>query len=148
MTINNKMHNPVMHLVWRTLTYGFTLIQACISNHMPSRVWDELNCPFPHVNGCTVEVWEWIRNFISHFKNGCDYLSGLELKLIHVRNKGSGDQIFQLHLNDEPHNRVEYGRAIYSLGHWDALVRRWTVLSLVQVIDYHMFGTMPRAEPM
>ena len=33
-------------------------------------------------NDCTMEVWEWINNF-STFYNGCDYLSLLELKLIH-----------------------------------------------------------------
>ena len=28
-------------------------------------MWDELIYPFPNFNGCTVEVWEWIRIFIS-----------------------------------------------------------------------------------
>ena len=26
-----------------------TLIPACISNHMPSRVWDEIIYPFPNI---------------------------------------------------------------------------------------------------
>ena len=34
---------------------------------MPSNVCDEINYPFPNVNGCTVQVWEWISNFITHF---------------------------------------------------------------------------------
>ena len=28
------------------------------------RVTDEITYPFPNLNGATVEVWEWKRNFI------------------------------------------------------------------------------------
>ena len=34
--------------------------------------------------GATVEVWEWISNFIPHFIRAWDYLSMLRLKLIHA----------------------------------------------------------------
>ena len=44
---------------------GLTSILARISNHMPSKVWDEITYPFLNFNGCTVEVWEWIS--IPHF---------------------------------------------------------------------------------
>ena len=27
-------------------------------------VWDEIIFPFSNLNGCTVEVWRWISNFI------------------------------------------------------------------------------------
>ena len=30
-------------------------------------MWDEIIYPFPNFNGSTVEVWEWINNFITHF---------------------------------------------------------------------------------
>ena len=30
-------------------------------------MWDEITYPFPNFNGCTVEAWEWISNFIPHF---------------------------------------------------------------------------------
>ena len=33
---------------------------------MPSKMWDEITYQFPNFNGYTVEVWEWISNFISH----------------------------------------------------------------------------------
>ena len=33
---------------------------------MPKQVWDEMTYPFPNFNGCTVEVLEWISNFIPH----------------------------------------------------------------------------------
>ena len=36
--------------------HGYTLIPAWISNHMPSKVWDEITYPFLNFNGCTVEV--------------------------------------------------------------------------------------------
>ena len=33
-----------------------TLIPAWISNHLPSKVWDEITYPFLNFNSCTVEV--------------------------------------------------------------------------------------------
>ena len=52
------------HFYWR----GLTLNPAWISNHTHSKlwVWDKITCPFPNFNGATVEVWEWISNFIPH----------------------------------------------------------------------------------
>ena len=46
---------------------SYTAATAWISNHIPSKVWDEITYPFPNFNGYTVEVWEWISNFIPHF---------------------------------------------------------------------------------
>ena len=43
---------------------GLILIPAWINNHMQSKMWDEISYPFPNFNGCTVEVWERIINFI------------------------------------------------------------------------------------
>ena len=45
--------------------HGLTLISTCISNHMLSKVWDEITYSFSNFNGATVEVWEWISNLIS-----------------------------------------------------------------------------------
>ena len=45
----------------------FTLIPAWIGNHMPSKVWYEIIYRFLNFNGATVEVKEWISNFIPHF---------------------------------------------------------------------------------
>ena len=44
-----------------------TLIPAWVGNHMPYKVWDEITYPFPNFNGGTVEVWEWISNFMPDF---------------------------------------------------------------------------------
>ena len=60
---------------------------AWMNNHMLSKVWDEITYPFPNFNGCTVVVWEWIRNFT--FYNGCNWLSMLWIKFIHVSKRGS-----------------------------------------------------------
>ena len=35
---------------------------------MPCKVWDEITYPFVNLNGYTIEVWEWISNFIPQFK--------------------------------------------------------------------------------
>ena len=45
-------------------------------------MWDEITYPFPNSN--SVEVWEWISNFIPHIIFAYDYLSTLGLKFIHV----------------------------------------------------------------
>ena len=47
--------------------HGLTLISAWISNYIHYKVWDGIIYPFRNFNGCTVEVWEWISNFIPHF---------------------------------------------------------------------------------
>ena len=74
---------------------GLTLIPAHISN----QVCDEITYPFPNMNGCTVEAWEWTSNFVPHFLgmdkwylptllNGCNYLSTMGIELIHVSKRG------------------------------------------------------------
>ena len=37
-----------------------------VSNHRPSKMWEEITYPFPNFNSATVEVWEWISSFIPH----------------------------------------------------------------------------------
>ena len=59
----NRAHYNVIVMCQHALNW----IPAYISNHMPSKVWDEITYPFPNFNGAAVEVWEWISNFIPHF---------------------------------------------------------------------------------
>ena len=57
-------------------------------------MWDEITYLSPYFNGATVEVWEWISNFIQHAnftQHACDYLSMLGLKLIHIIKRHSWD---------------------------------------------------------
>ena len=35
---------------------------------MSGKVGDEMICLYPHPNGATVDVWEWISDFVPHFK--------------------------------------------------------------------------------
>ena len=44
-----------------------TSIPVCIGDHMPNRVWDEITYPFPNFDSCTVEVEEWVSNFVPYF---------------------------------------------------------------------------------
>ena len=44
----------------------FNFNPAWISNHMSSKLLDEITYPFPNFNGATVEVWERIINFLPH----------------------------------------------------------------------------------
>ena len=58
-----------------------------MNNHMFSKLRDEITYPFANVNGCAVEVWECVIRPI--LCNGCNYLSMLGLKLIHIFNRGA-----------------------------------------------------------
>ena len=42
--------------------HRLTLIPAWISNH--SKMRDKITNPWPNLNGATIEVWEWMSNFI------------------------------------------------------------------------------------
>ena len=63
--------------------HRLTLIIAWISNQMPSKAWDEITYPFSNFNDATIEVWEWISNFMSLY-NRCNCISMMGSKLIHV----------------------------------------------------------------
>ena len=42
------------------------LILACISNNIHYTVWARITYAFINFNSATIEVFEWISNFISH----------------------------------------------------------------------------------
>ena len=54
-------------------------------------MWDEITYPFSNFMRCTVEVLEWISNFVMHFIM-CNYMSMLELKLFCVSKKSPSNQ--------------------------------------------------------
>ena len=37
---------------------------------MPCNVWNEIIYPFPNFSICTVEVWQWLSDFIPHILMG------------------------------------------------------------------------------
>ena len=47
--------------------HDFIQIPAPVSNLIRIKMLDEITYPFPHFNGGTAEVWEWMRKFIAHF---------------------------------------------------------------------------------
>ena len=60
---------------------------------MSSAAWGEIAYPFSNFIGCTVEVWEWICNFIPHIIR-YNHLSMLRLTFIHVSNGNPWDFIW------------------------------------------------------
>ena len=47
--------------------YGLILLPAWISIHTLNKVCDEISYLFLNFNGCNVEVWEWISNYLPRF---------------------------------------------------------------------------------
>ena len=93
----------------------FNLIPASISNHTHYNVWDDITYPFLNFNGATVEVYEWISNFITlHW--ACDYLSMLGLKLMHISKRGHWNQM----------------GAAATYGSWDISTDRFLLFSPLQ----------------
>ena len=61
--------NPTMVITSVPLNVGwnYLLIYKLQPLHyVHDKVYDDITYPFPNFNGCTVEVWEWIINFIQH----------------------------------------------------------------------------------
>ena len=51
----------------RNLLVTQDAIHFCLSYYIYYNKWDEVTYPFPTYNDATVEVWEWIHNFVPHF---------------------------------------------------------------------------------
>ena len=60
--------------------HGLTIIPSWINNRMPSKVWDQITYPLRNVNGCTVEIWEWISDFIPHALSVTSLIAGIKVK--------------------------------------------------------------------
>ena len=73
--------------------YRLALIPAWISRHIHWNVRDEITYLFPNFNGCTVEVWEWMSNFIPNFTvHVITYPLGLEVSYV-----SSGEWLLWVH---------------------------------------------------
>ena len=44
--------------------HGLTLILAWINNYIHYNVWDKITYPFPNLDCVTIDIWEWISNFV------------------------------------------------------------------------------------
>ena len=43
------------------------ILPAQLADYSHYEVWDEITYPVPNFNGATIDIWEWIGNFIPHF---------------------------------------------------------------------------------
>ena len=98
------MYMSKLSITWPTYRYrcsgpfylhGLTLISALISNYIHYKVWDEITYPFSNFNSATVEVWEWISNFIPHFTGHMIAYSCWDKKLIQVSKSTCWCQLHQ-----------------------------------------------------
>ena len=136
-----RMRVPdLMHYIWNWhhtgaigdpfYSHGLTLTPAWISGHTPKKTWNEITYPFTNFNGCGVEVWEWLSNYITLY-NGCDYLSMMRLKLIYVSKMGPGALVPWLYHIDwgspnegsDRHPRKHGGACFYAAGRLASILR-------------------------
>ena len=73
------MHKSTLLTAVALFFIKWTLLSACISNHIYHNVWDEMYYPFSNFNGTAAELGEWKLNFIPHF--GRHMIKGLRLVL-------------------------------------------------------------------
>ena len=93
--------------------WSFTSLRWWISNHMPSKRWDEVTNPLPNINGGIVEVWEWLSNFILHFM--MDVITNPYFMIIVV--------IMMIILNRSEHIIIDILLQIYSM-HYEIYLLR------------------------
>ena len=89
LTSNMPLKTPMAPLLtW----FNFDkIITAWMSNCMHKKVWYEISYPFPFLNfnDCMVQRLQGMdKQFHPTLYNGCNYLSNLGLKLIHVSKRG------------------------------------------------------------
>ena len=77
---------------------------------MPRKVWDEITYPFSNFNGATVEVWEWIDNFIPYFVMNMIIYS---VAVLFLPSNGRCKRLGQL--------EVEFGVIVTSMEIWHVL---------------------------
>ena len=98
-TYNPLMGNYIPNIWGPFYWHGLTLTPAWISSHRFNKVWDEIAFPFRDFNGCSLGMAKWFHP--THY-NGCNYLSMLRLKLIHVCKRGHWlARIYGLYTNPE-----------------------------------------------
>ena len=64
--------NMAVGLLGLFYEYGLNSIRAGLSNHMPSKVWDEIIYPFPNFNGAVDEFTYLFPDFILRWSMGMD----------------------------------------------------------------------------
>ena len=91
------------------------LIPAWKSNHTLCKVWDEITYAFPNFNGCTVDVWEWISNFTTHFITMTSSNGNIFRLAGHLCGEFTGDRWSPRSPVNSPHKGQWRGALIFSL---------------------------------
>ena len=115
--------------------HGLTLIPAWISNYIHYNVWAEINFPFLNPNGATIEVQEWINNFILHFSGYVITYQCLGLKLIHVSERVPGLDVLGPTCSYECYNVSNHRQ-------FDCLFNNMWRPNLRKISNLHMTGLM------
>ena len=63
-------------------------------------MWNQIAYSFLNFNGATVEVQEWVNNFIPYFIEAWDNLSMLGLKVIRVSKRGPWSSHYEVGCNE------------------------------------------------
>ena len=87
------------------LLHELTLVATRKCNYMSSKLCDEITYPFPNFKGYTIEVWEWISNFITLYL-ASNFLSMLGFKQIHVSEGAPELNMYIVHLSG--HGKKHY----------------------------------------
>ena len=62
--VSSLIYDGVRYKLRMLLLLTFFTNPEWINNHTPSTVWDEITYPFLNFKCWSVDIWEWIRNFI------------------------------------------------------------------------------------
>ena len=111
----------------------FTVIPGWISNYIHYNVWDEITYLFPNFSSATIEIWEWIRNFILHFTG-------------HVISRPCWGYNWSMSVNWAPVGRQELIYITQSV-QW-LLAVQGPLTSSVQIMACRLYGAKPLSEPM
>ena len=70
--VENKLTIATVYISLHTVIWGpfykhgLKSTLAWINKYIHYKMWNEISYPVSNLNGCTVEVWEWISDFIPH----------------------------------------------------------------------------------
>ena len=120
--------------------HGLILSPAQISNQSIIMCRMKIIYPFPNFRGASIEVWEWISNFIdAKLYWACDYLSVLGLNLIHSKRRQNGRHSQTTFKNGFSWMKMYEFRLKF---HWSLFLRVPinNIPALIQIIAWHRPG--------
>ena len=125
---NQKKHTPGMCVV-KPISFRITLLspmqlllsQYPWSNPNKYKTRDGITYPFLNFNGCTVEVWAWINNFILHYIWTNDYLFMLGFTMLVKWIPGGSLWTKHINTTQQKHNKTVWiFNGIYQTEHQES----------------------------